>query len=125
MIAALIDHWLDGKNHSRSQHGVGSFFSDISDPWVLVKLESNSVSANLTNHGVAVFVGMVGYRLCNIPQEAPRLDLLQSQLHALFCHLDQIGCLLAHLTDAEHTGGVGIIAIVNGGNIHIDNISFL
>ena len=58
-----------------------------------------------------------------IAQMAPWLDSGKARFHALACHIDQALTLRRHLAHAEHTRGIRVIAVQNGGAVHVDDIA--
>ena len=123
VVAALVDHRLDGEHHAGHQQHIGASSADIADPRVFVEGKPYAVTADFADDGVAVFMGVVGDCLCNVSQKSPGLDLFESQLDTFFGNLYQLFCFLGYLTDAEHTGGVGEVAVVDGGYIDIDDVA--
>ena len=81
------------------------------------------MSANFTDDGISVLVGMVRNCLCNISQKAPWFYFSKSQLYTFLSNFDQVCRIFGNFADAEHSGRIRKITVVDGGNIHIDNIA--
>ena len=87
--------------------------------------KADAMTADLPHHMVTLAAGVIGNGLSHIAQRLPGLDLSQTQLHALLGGFHQIQPFFPDTSDTEHPGAVGIIAVQNGGDIHIDDIPVL
>ena len=90
---------------------------------VLVKIDAHAVTAKLSYHAVAMLVGQLGHSGANVTNITPGLGSFNALQQALLSDSYQISGRLAHLANHKHTGGVSIIALVNRGNVHVDNIA--
>ena len=88
-----------------------------------MELQPDSVTADLTNDGIAAAFDIFIDGVSHISEEFPRLDLLQALLKRLLCGVDKRFLFRADLTDAEHARGIGEVTVEIGGNVHIDNIA--
>ena len=64
-------------------------------------------------------------RSAYVAQKAPGFDLLEAELDALLGYPHQLFGFLADLPDAEHTGGVGVVAVIDGGDVDVDDVALL
>ena len=94
--------------------------------WLLVEFQSYAMTAKVTNHGATVLVCIVGNGISQIAHKDVRLRAhLLANLQTLPSNVNQaftLGCCLAN---DEHTAGIGIIAIQDGGTIHVDDVTLL
>ena len=77
-LGSLVDHRLDREHHARCKHHAGASLTNISNPRVLMELDANAVTADLTNHRIAIFFRMLLDRFRHIAHEAPRFYLLHT-----------------------------------------------
>ena len=90
-----------------------------------MEADAHAVPAHFAHHAVAVLFRVVVHGLPHVAEEAPRLHFLQSQLHAFAGHVHEPALFLADRADAEHPRGVGKVAVVDGRNVHIDDVAVL
>ena len=88
-----------------------------------MKIDAHAVSAKLGHHAVAMLMRQLGHSRANITDIAPGLGSFNALQQALLSDSYQISGRLAHLANHKHAGGIGIIALVNRGNVHVDNIA--
>ena len=88
-----------------------------------MKIDAHAVTAKLGHHAVAMLMRQLGNSRANITDIAPGLSSFNALQQALLSDSYQISGRLAHLANHKHTGGVSIIALVNRGNIHVNNIA--
>ena len=81
------------------------------------------MTSQVTHNTIAVFLAMLLNGMADISHESVGLGGLHAYLQALFCHSHQLFLLWRGLADDEHTTGVGIIAVEDGGEVHVDNIA--
>ena len=88
-----------------------------------MKIDAHAVTAKLGHHAVAMLMRQLGYSRANITDITPGLGSFNALQQALLSDSYQISGRLAHLANHKHAGGVSIIALVNRGNIHVNNIA--
>lgn len=88
-----------------------------------MELHAHAVAAHFPDDGVAVFPRQPVNRFAHIAQGFPWLYLVQPGLNALPGDFHQLLLLRRGFPDDEHPGGVGIIAVQNGGAVHVDDIA--
>ena len=69
-----------------------------------MKLQADSVPADLANDRVSVFHGVLMDFATHVTQICPGNDVFKPDLHALFCDIHQTLLLGGNITDAEHSG---------------------
>ena len=88
-----------------------------------MEFHAYTVSAEVAHDAESVFLGMFLNSGTHIAQLFPRLCGGNTNFHTLFRHLDQFAHFGTYVADHKHAGGVREVSIVNGRDIHIDNIS--
>ena len=88
-----------------------------------MKINTHAVTAKLGYHAVAMLVGQLGHSGANVTNITPRLGGSDALQQTLLSDSHQISRRLTHLANHKHAGGVSIIALVNRGNIHVNNIA--
>ena len=90
-----------------------------------MEFQSHSMAADVDDHAVAVCFRVAVHRIRHISQKPPGLHLFDSLLHTFLRHLHQPEIFLLHISNAEHTGGIPVIPVIDGRNIHIDDVAVL
>ena len=93
--------------------------------WLFVKLHSDAMTAQVANYSVAVFLGMFLHCLSYIAYITERFGCFGAHLKTLFGDTHKLFFFWSGLTDDKHTAGISIIAVYDGGHVHVDDISFL
>ena len=84
--------------------------------------QTAAVAADLPHYGKAVLPGVVINIVSDVAQMAPGLQMGDGQLHRFLRHPHQ---LLRHGrqgAEGKHPGGVAVIAVYDGGAVHIDDV---
>ena len=80
LMCAHVHHWFNGKHHTRCHHHLCALFINIANPWIFMKFQAHTVSADIPYNLIAVGHCMVINSLTHIAQKTPRLHLLKTQL---------------------------------------------
>ena len=72
---AHIDHRFDGKNHTRHKEHAVAACVPMLHLGLFVKLQSHAVPTEIAHHAETVFVGVSGYGLANVADEATQKKL--------------------------------------------------
>ena len=78
LLGSLVDHRLDREHHTRSKHHTGASLTNIANPRILMELDTNAVTADLSNHRITIYFRMLLDPLRHITHDPPRLYLLQT-----------------------------------------------
>ncbi len=81
------------------------------------------MAAELSHHRVAVGLRVLVHRGAHIAQMAPGLHGLQALFHGFLGHAHQVGGFGRYLADAEHAGGIGEVAVQDGGAVHVHDVA--
>ena len=76
-----------------------------------MELEAYTVSTDLAHYAVAVLTDKIVDCRAHVTQEVPRLNFFQANLNTLSGNFHQPLFLRRNITNAEHTGRIGVIAI--------------
>ena len=90
-----------------------------------MEFQSHAVASHILHHCIAVLFHMVMDGLAHVSQISPWLHLLESLFHRFPGDAHQLLLFRSHIPDHKHTGGIGIIAVEDGGHIHVDDIALL
>ena len=120
-----IDHRFNCEHHTRYHKDSGIFFGDIAYPGVFMKFQTDSVAADMADYVVAVLQGMFMDGMSHISYGSPGFYLGNSDFNTFFDCFYKFFLFRTYLTDAEHSGRIGKITVVNRGDIHIYNIPCL
>ena len=123
--AACVEHGFDGKGHAFFQFKSRARLAVMHHLRVFVKHQANAVAAVFANHRVA---GGLGERLdgvTDVTQAYAGGDLLDALDHRLMAGLDQPSCEHRGLANEIHLAGVAVIAILDHGDIDIEDVALL
>ena len=123
-VRSHINHWFNGKDHSRYHEYTCIFFGSVTYPRIFVKLKTYPMSADFSDNCVSILHCVLVHSTSHISDRCPWFYLLKAKLYTFFCHTDKFFLLRAYLSDTEHTGGIRKISLIDGRYIYIDNISF-
>ena len=120
----LIDHRLDGERHAGHQQHARAARSAMLHIRLLMELQSDTVTAEVAHDGEAVTVGVL---LDGVTQVAHKDIRLAAHLLAYFQtlpgYIDQLLLFGRRAADDEHAAGVGVVAVEDGGAVHIDDVA--
>src|SRR5690606_29540171 len=81
-----------------------------------------SVAAVVPHHGVVVGLGVLLDGVADVPEAHAGAHQGHADIEALLGNADQALGVLGHLADAEHLAGVAVIAVLDDGDIDIDDV---
>src|SRR4030088_1697916 len=122
---AGIDHRLDGEGHAGLERHAGGGLAVVEHLGLLVKLAPDAVAAELPHHREAVLLGVALDHRADVAQARARPDLLDAEPHALVRDIDQAPRLDAGLADVVHAAAVAVIAILDYGDVYVDDVAAL
>ena len=126
MPVTRINHRFYGERHTRHQQHTRTLLAIMFHIRLFVKLEPYPMSAQIPDHRASVLVGMFGNSVTQVTDKDVWFGTyLLANLQTFPGNIDQSLTLWSCLANDEHSAGIGIIAIQNGGTIHIDDITFL
>ena len=88
-----------------------------------MELHAHAVAAHFPDDGIAVLPGQAVHRFAHVADGLPGLYFFQSGLNTLAGDFHQLLLFRRGLPDDEHPGGVGIVAVQNGGAVYIDDVA--
>ena len=92
---------------------------------LFMELQSHPMAAQIAHNAETVLPGMLFDGISYIPHKAERTGSFHANLQALSRDVYQFLLLGCGLPDDKHTRSIAVISVQYGGNVHIDNISFL
>ena len=108
---SLIDHWFNCEHHTWDQNHLAALWSNITYKWFLVEFQTDSMTADLFYDRISVFLCVGIDCISNVSEMSPWFCSFEAEFHALFCDTDDTFCFRRYLTDREHTGCIGKIAV--------------
>ena len=90
-----------------------------------VEVAPYSMTTQVAHHTVVVLLGMLLDGTANLVDTMPGLGGFHTNLQALLGDAHQLFLLRSCLTYYKHTRGIGIVAVENRGEVHIDDIALL
>ena len=98
----------------------------MKDVWLFMHGQSDSMSAQIAHHAVAVFLCMLLNGMTDVANKTIGLGSLCTDVQTFFCDSYQLfllwGCLSAY---DEHAGGIAEIAVNAERHVHIDDVTRL
>mmetsp|Transcript_8247 Transcript_8247/g.51351 ORF Transcript_8247/g.51351 Transcript_8247/m.51351 type:complete len:203 (+) Transcript_8247:1071-1679(+) len=120
-----VDHRLDCKNLALLHHPNGFVVRVVWYAWRAVEELSNAVSTVCFDYAAIVRVCMIGNDLPQVPEPHARLHCLDGLHEAVVRSLDHPFAVIVHLPDDEGLVEISVVAILAGGDVHIQDVSFL
>ena len=90
-----------------------------------MEFQADPVSAEFPDNRVPVTFCMFLNNSAYVSEKTPRLCGLDAFFQTFFRDTHQFLAIFRNFPDHEHTGGIGIIAVEDGGHIHVDDIALL
>jgi len=120
-----VDHRLDGEDHAGHKEHACAAMAVVVDLGVFVEGVADAVTGQVADNAVAVLLTVLLDSVAYVADEAEGLGGLHAYLQALLGHTHQLFLLGCGLTDDEHAGGVGVVAVEDGGEVDVDDITLL
>ena len=86
---------------------------------------AHAMTCQVTHDAIAVLLAMLLDGMANVTHKTERLRSLHAYLQALLGHPDKLLLLGRRLTYYKHTRGIGIIAVDDGCEVHVDDVTLL
>ena len=90
---------------------------------LLVEFETHAVSAEVAHHSVTVFVGVLLDGVADVANKTIRLAGCDAHFEALLGYAHKAFLGGSSLADDVHTRSVGVIAVEDCGDVHIDDVA--
>src|SRR5450830_1632277 len=120
-----VEHRFNGENHPGFQCQPLTRIAVMQDLWFIVIDLADTMAAVLTDHTEAVTLGNALNRVTNVTQRRAGTDHANTGAHGFIRGLDQTSSLRARFADEVHAAGVAVPAILDHGNVDIDDIAVL
>ena len=121
--AAGVDHGFDGKDHASFQFHASAGFAVVQHLRVLVEFLAHAVPTIFAYNGKTLFFSVLLNGMAHITQGGAGFDLINTQPHAFISGFSQAAGQDAGLTHVVHTAGVTKPAVLNDGDVHIQNVA--
>ena len=102
LISSFIDHRFYREGHPWFHDDSGIFRGLMVDEWIFVEFYTDSVASIFSHDSVAIFLSVLRDREPDIPDKIPRSYLIDTEIHAIFRHLDEFFSILANCSDGIH-----------------------
>ena len=123
VATAGIQHRLDGKGHAFFNTRTHAWFTVVQDLWLFMKNSANTVTTILAHDGVVVGFAMLLDDVANIAQRDTWFDDLYCLVQAFLRDTNQALGMIWSLADAKHLAGITVKAILDNGDIDIDDVT--
>jgi len=120
---AHVDHGLDGEHHAWDKQHALLPLGKVANLGILVELEAHAMTREVAHHTVAMLVGIGFDGAADVVHITPGAGGLDADFQALLGHTDEPLLGRSGLTDDKHARGVGIVAVEDGREVHIYNIT--
>ena len=124
LIAAGIDHRLDGEEHALAQHRPVVGPAVMQDRRRVVKHPPDAVAAEIAHHRIAVALGIALDRVADRADTHARPHHRDAAHHRLVGDVDQLSRLHPDaLADKEHAARVAVPAVEDHGHVDIEDVA--
>ena len=125
VAATQVEHGLDGKDHAGLQLCARTGLAVVQHLGVFVKVLPYTVATEFAHDRQIVLFGKLLNRVADVAEVRAGLDLLNAQPHGVIGQGVEAARSNRHFANLEHAAVVAIPAVLDDGDIHIDNIAFL
>ncbi len=123
MILLAVDHGLDGEAHARFQLQLAAV-AVVQDLRLFVELGTDAVAAVVAHHGeTGLFDDGLDHG-ADLGDAHARTHLLDGGVEAILGNLAQLAAQGRGLAHDEHGGGVAVVAILDDGDVQVDDVPF-
>ena len=124
--AADIDHRFDGEHVADFDERAAFVVAEVIDGWFFVEATADAVSAVVFDDAEAVFVGDVLDGAADIvPVGAVFAGGADAFFHAELGGIDEFAGNVRDLADAEHGGGIAVVAGEDCGDVDVHDVAIL
>ena len=88
-----------------------------------MELDADTVSTDFADNRISICIDIIMHCLPHVAEEAPRFYLFETFEHCFLCDINEFLLLRADITDTEHTGRVGEIAVQDCRAVYVDDIT--
>src|ERR671914_1241224 len=125
MVLAGVDHRLDGEDHARLELKSRPRFTIMEHLRFFMELTADAMTAILAHDRKTMGLGVTLDGVADVAQLRARPHLVDPDPQAFIAHLDQTPGPNSGFTDKEHAAGIPMIAMLDNGDINVDDVSFL
>ena len=118
-------HGLYGEYHAGYHEHAGVWLADVGDIGFHVEVFADAVAAEGGDYGVAVFEGVVAAGGVHITEEVPWFGCGNAEIHTFLGDTHELFGFGADITYHKHTGGVSVVAVVDGGDVDVEDVAVL
>ena len=108
VLAAHVDHGLDGNGHAVAQQRARAATSIVGYLGVLVQLAAHAVSGHLAHDAVVAALAVMLDGVADVADAVTGHSVLDAHIQGLLGRAQQLQGVVGHLTDTE---GVGAVAV--------------
>lgn len=120
---AGIDHGLDREDHPFLEFDACAGFPVVQHLGIFMKMLSNAMTAEFADHRKTVLLGMSLDRMADVAERSAGFDDVDTFPQAFVGYIAEALGQGGNLADREHPAGVAIPAILDDGDVQIDNIT--
>ena len=120
---ADIDHGFNRENHAGFDGSSFAALAEMHDMGFFVKVFADAVAAEFSDHRIAVAFGVLLDGMANVAEMRAGFDLLYAEKKTLPGDFHQSFGVRTDVADAEHLAGVTVVAILDDGDVDIDDVA--
>ena len=120
-----VEHGLNGEDHAGLKLHALSRITVVQDLRLIMVDLADAMAAVLADHAEAFFFGQRLDRMANVTQGRARAHHTNSGAHGVVGGFHQVTCLRIGFADEVHAAGIAIPAILDHGDVDIDDIAVL
>ena len=121
---AHVDHRFNGENHARHEEHALSAGVVVVHLRIFVKLQSDAMTAKVTNDTEAVATGKRLNGTTNVADMSPGFHCGSTGFQTLKRDINQLLLARRGFADDKHSGGITEVAVKNRAHINVDNVAF-
>ena len=126
LVAAGVDHGLDGEEHALAQGQPGAGLAVMQDARRVVEHPADAVAAEIAHHRKPVVFGVALDGVAEVAQGRPRADDRDAAHHRLVGDIDETLRLHPDLVaEGEHAAGIAVPALQDHGDVDVQDVAGL
>lgn len=120
---AGIDHGLDSKGHAGFNNDAGAGCAVVQHLGFFMEDFADAVAAVFAHDGEIIGLGMLLNGVADIAEMDARFDHFDAQFHAFVTDAADALGENTGLADKEHLASVAVVAVLNDGDVDIDDVA--
>lgn len=123
-VFAGVDHWFNGKNHSRLHFRTFSHLPNVCDKRLFVETSSHAVTTEFSNDRAACRANILLNGVADVAEMSTGLNHANAFPHRIECDLAKARCGDRYRFYFEHSARVAMESVLDYGDVDIENVAF-